>query len=271
MCNSSLIERIYETKKIPEKQSICNNCGLVFKSTRMSGEELKNYYLSNCFSLEHRGSIIPDIKIIEKSKKRGKSRFDLITKHIGLETVLDIGCGAGGFLRVLQEKGIKCIGIDPSSGFTNWNNSNGLRVYLGNFPENLPKIGKVNCITAFHVIEHTENPVVFLENCWKFLEDYGFLVLEYPDILQYFKHRKSPTFNYFHNRSHLFDFSFPIIEKLLKVTGFKVLFSASRKGESISSDKNMIVLAQKTKPQEIEFVDSLLVLKTKSLIKVKYI
>lgn len=89
-----------------------------------------------------------------------KSVFKLL--HIGEGTsLLDIGCGAGGFCRLAQEKGAKVTGIDASEELIDITRK---RVPKGNFTkgemENLPfENSRFDVITGLNSFQFAENKV----------------------------------------------------------------------------------------------------------------
>src|SRR5205823_1984337 len=78
---------------------------------------------------------------------------ELLRDH---EPVLDVGCGRGELLQLLDEAGVEARGIDIDSGMVERARANGLRVeragavsYLGSQPA-----GALGAVVAIQVIEH---------------------------------------------------------------------------------------------------------------------
>lgn len=101
--------------------------------------------------------------------------------------VLDIGCGRGEFLALLQEEGFAAIGVDQNRLFVQQLQQKGLEVYnsdifehLANTPDNT-----LGGITAFHVVEHLEHKQIMqlLELSYQKLIPGGFIYLETPNPL----------------------------------------------------------------------------------------
>jgi cyclopropane-fatty-acyl-phospholipid synthase len=69
--------------------------------------------------------------------------------------VLDIGCGWGGFLTTVREKGGDGIGLTLSSTQVKACTSSGLNVYLGDWKElDVTTFGSVDCIVSVGAFEH---------------------------------------------------------------------------------------------------------------------
>ncbi len=148
-----------------------------------------------------------------------------IQYFVNCDTVLDIGCGKGYFLELLQENGLNGIGIDSDSELVNSCLLKGLRAeatdvikYLKNAQDN-----SISGIFMGHVIEHlpVNMKIEFLELCLSKLKNEGVLVLETPNTSSvYVMHNL-----YYLDPTH----EKPLLPEALKhlavVTGFSVVNS----------------------------------------------
>ena len=231
-----------------EKVLLCTNCGLVFLTPRMTTEELEDFYQSNRFSKKFRGSEIPTLDMVRYREKRAKRRLMLLAEHLAElpeGPILEIGCSSGNFLRLLSNRGYEVFGIDPSKGFAEYAKKEyGLKVVSGMYPNDLPNEfnGPFAAVAAFHVLEHTSDPLYILKTGFKQLKKGGLLFLEIPDIERVVTHRKYIHHDYF-QKSHLWDFSRSTITLLLKSCGFQVcdyFYEAEP-----PYDKNILIVARK--------------------------
>jgi SAM-dependent methyltransferase len=87
--------------------------------------------------------------------------------------LLDVGCGKGDFLKYIRAKNpaARLFGIDLIS-----NQYPGIHFIKGNFLEKKIKI-KFNIISSFAVIEHVDNPHLFVRKLKDLLEPEGFLFI----------------------------------------------------------------------------------------------
>ena len=96
----------------------------------------------------------------------------------------------------------------------------GLDIQTGFFNETTFQNETFNLIIALHVIEHTTNPVVFLNAVHSKLSQHGVLFIEVPNI---FSMRADRTiFDYF-SSIHMMMFTPITITNLLSKTGFQTI------------------------------------------------
>lgn len=72
--------------------------------------------------------------------------------------VLDIGCGRGEWLELLQERGIEASGVDSDSGMVERCRSKGLQVRLAEGQDALRELpsGSLGAVSLFQVVEHID-------------------------------------------------------------------------------------------------------------------
>lgn len=99
--------------------------------------------------------------------------------------VLDVGCGAGNFLYNASSriKNVKFYGVDISETSISKCNQQGLdcALYNGNdlpFPDS-----SFDIVGSINVLEHTNNPALFLDEKLRVLRSGGFLIVACPNFL----------------------------------------------------------------------------------------
>lgn len=111
-----------------------------------------------------------------------QSRF--VDLFRGFSPVLDIGCGRGIFLELIQAAGMEVVGVDHAQESMEFCRSKGLSAYCedarGFLRRNRGQFGGIFCS---HVIEHMgyEDAMNFLELCGDALRTGGRLVLLTPN------------------------------------------------------------------------------------------
>jgi SAM-dependent methyltransferase len=99
--------------------------------------------------------------------------------------VLDVGCGRGEWLELLREHAIPAYGVDINEAFVKANLESGLDVQLADGLEHLASLaaGSLGGVSAMHVVEHLEFPVMveLVERAFVALAPDGVLILETPN------------------------------------------------------------------------------------------
>ena len=191
----------------------CEVCGLVYTSPREDEETLERIYLrveDNDYLKEQYWKIKTlkfNKKILECYKDGGR--------------LLDVGCGHGFFLDILDGKW-DGFGIDPAISAVNIARQKGHRAFVSTL-ENAPfKSDYFDCITVFHVLEHVSDPKRFLKKANQLLKDDGLIYLEVPDfgsaIARLFKRHW-----WYIMRFHTYYFTRRTLDKILRKTGFEPL------------------------------------------------
>jgi SAM-dependent methyltransferase len=85
-------------------------------------------------------------------------------------SVLDFGCGDGGLIRLLLNKGIRTLGVDPIPS------ENNIRNYVYPTLADLPD-KRFDIIVCIEVLEHLDNPLNTLSQLLELLDDNGIIFL----------------------------------------------------------------------------------------------
>jgi 2-polyprenyl-3-methyl-5-hydroxy-6-metoxy-1,4-benzoquinol methylase len=111
--------------------------------------------------------------------------LDLIVEHLDKKSeILDLGAGEGEFTRRLTEKDFKAIPVD---GFDIYYRNSQIPLIIANldgeFASAVSPSGKqFDAIVAIEIIEHLENPYLFLRECAKLLKPNGLLFVTSPNV-----------------------------------------------------------------------------------------
>jgi SAM-dependent methyltransferase len=98
-------------------------------------------------------------------------------------TLLDVGCGSGAYAAAMQSRGWSVRGteFDPLAAETA-RKTHGIPVDVGDLAGIAYPECAFDAITARHVIEHVQEPIVFLSECWRILRPGGRLVVVTPNV-----------------------------------------------------------------------------------------
>ncbi len=141
---------------------------------RMKEESEERDYVA--FEMRHRGpeDLIKERQKVYLSYFKGKGA-----------PIMDIGCGRGEFLELLEEIGEEAIGVELNREMVELCLKKGLDVHYSeglSFLENLPD-SSLGGILSAHLIEHLELPQIkkLIELAYKKLIPGGYLVIETPN------------------------------------------------------------------------------------------
>lgn len=156
-------------------------------------------------------------KFIENKKKKNL-RINVINNRKVLQvcsflkdkkkSILDIGCGDGGFLKVCQKYGFMNIqGIDTKYKATITRN----KISFYNSIEDLGNDKKFDLITLWGVLEHLNDPNKFTKKILKLLNKKGFILLETPNsestLMKHLISVKEKAYRFLEPGRHLYFFS----------------------------------------------------------------
>ena len=163
---------------------LCEACGLVYQSPRMSGPELDTFYEREYRQL-YQGGEGPNPKDLGTQRGRAAALLDLIKPD--LEQVrrhLDIGCSAGLLLQAFQDAyGCQPIGIEPGAAYREYARRQDLQVYASLDELQAGGEPRFDLISLAHVLEHLPDPVPYMASLREnLLQPDGRLLVEVPNL-----------------------------------------------------------------------------------------
>ena len=143
--------------------------------------------------------------------------------------LLDVGCGAGAFMRFARERGWEVEGTDLV--VTDWARAAGARLWEGE----LPAIGfgdaRYDVVRFNHVLEHTRDPLVELRRARELVSPGGLLLVGVPNVggfsprLKSWQSRlglKTKRWRHYAALHHLWFFTPITLRRLVEAAGFAV-------------------------------------------------
>ncbi len=195
----------------------CGGCGLVRVDPLPTQEENKHYYdetYREWYSTFHRAT---DIR-----RLIAEHRMDEVESFARPGHWLDVGCAAGQFVALARERGIDAEGLDIAPAAIEQAQAQGIPAHLGSVEEFSPP-RQYDTITAFDVLEHTIEPIDFLQRVRAWLVPDGTLALTLPDVSSVYPQllMRKHWFYYLPN-DHLHYFDPTTVRSLLEQHGFRV-------------------------------------------------
>jgi len=156
-----------------------------------------------------------DTEVLEKLEYTGTGLFRN-------RVVADIGCGGGSFLDFLSGVASEIIAIEPSEIYQKGLSKKGYKVYsyaklaLNNYKN------KIDIVTSFDVIEHVENPLLFMQEIYGLLGDGGCAIIGTPSDAPIMRKLLGKVYEKFlFNYQHPWVFSQKNFELICYKAGFK--------------------------------------------------
>jgi SAM-dependent methyltransferase len=206
--------------RLKSDYSRCLRCKTIFSESVASQDQLFSHYESYYTS-----SNLEVPKIALASLKKSMERFSKYRTN--LNTICDIGFGAGAMLQIAQETGWKCAGSEYSSDAVAKGRKYGWEVHLGDMtPDDLP--GPFDVLTIVETLEHVQDPSHLLQQALVRLRSGGFIYGTTPN---------SQSVNAYILRSHWSVITFPehpvllsrkALKTMLKELGFVQISVRSR-------------------------------------------
>lgn len=203
----------------------CRECGLVYQE---SSGPAKGFYSGK----DYRNVYGPSLKKESNSREIFDAYFpfqqDIVSEIRGIlkpnTKVLDVGCSTGHFLASIKGLAGERVGLELDQNAVDFIRKNlDFKVYSEPIEKVEIKEGLFDLITALQVIEHTEDPLAFLENIAKNLKPNGYLYLELPNVSDVFLevYKISGYEDFYYREPHLWYFSRETLKLLLDKAGFK--------------------------------------------------
>lgn len=160
--------------------SECADCGHQFMNPQPSWDDLQPYYNEEYSAYNPgRDVSLDDDEIVKVAMQTNSYR------HLPLQTgkrLLDVGCGAGVFLRISKKLGAIEQGIEPSPFAAEVARKQGLNIFCGTLEEFAERTtDRFDVITSHHVMEHVPNPVETLKTMKSLLAPGGYIWIAVPN------------------------------------------------------------------------------------------
>jgi 2-polyprenyl-3-methyl-5-hydroxy-6-metoxy-1,4-benzoquinol methylase len=195
----------------------CPCCGLIYTAETRGYEDLVGHYSEEYFEPYLK------TKAIHQRQRFGK-RIKEIKQYAFPGTLLDVGCGAGFFLKLASETGYAAEGIELSPYAVQYARQKlGLRVSQGELGEAHFSDESFDIITLWHIIEHVRDPRTFLCQAHKLLRNNGLLAVEVPNIGSPLARIAGEHWELMAPLEHFYYFNISTIKRYLTECGFTVL------------------------------------------------
>lgn len=228
----------------------CQHCGLVF----LSRTELPEGFYEQ--SGMHNGGPQPVVSWLHDTDRDDERRFRYLSETMTNRDVLDFGCGVGGFLLKARSAAHHVMGIELEARLQPHFQDNGLDVFQS--VDALPSDQRFNLITAFHVLEHLEDPANILRQLATRLLGGGGIFIEVPSssdaLLTLYESTPFSEFTYWSCHRYLFNAA--NLPRLAKKAGLKLDFVSYIQRYPLSNHLHWLAKGKPGGHQVWSFLDS---------------
>jgi 2-polyprenyl-3-methyl-5-hydroxy-6-metoxy-1,4-benzoquinol methylase len=167
------------------------------------------------------GRVLGQVPALQNRARYG--RDELCPPFVEGGTLLDIGCGAGGYLSAMKALGWKVMGIDPSPQAARIARENyEVPVKVGTLETSGLSDRSIAVVTMVHAIEHVPDPLTHLRECHRVLQDGGRLVLTTPNMVGLMSRLFKEDWMALEPPRHLWLFTPNTLQACVERAGFRV-------------------------------------------------
>ena len=180
--------------------------------------------------------------------RRKQYRHLIETYHLEGKRFIEVGCGQGEFLKVLEEFPVEGHGIEHDPALVKLARAQGLAVEQG-FTEHADTVipgGFYDVFLSFNFLEHQPDPAGMLRCIYNNLEDDGMGLLTVPS----FEYIMDHSSYYELIRDHIAYYTFDTLTSLLDRTGFVV-----EEAEVINRDTLAVIVRKRAQMETGNLLD----------------
>jgi len=226
----------------------CQTCGLVQLNPIPESDQIKKAYNTERISIPRKN--IKDIKIKEELSKRDTVYNSKLVKSIisRKAKILDYGCGYGFFVKEMLEEGFNISGMDISDIRLATARAFCKNAIFFTNEEEIPH-NYFDCLTLFHVLEHTPNPLIFLGSIKQYVKKGGKIIIEVPNLDDHLLKISNEYKDFYWKKEHIFYFNKKTLTKYVNLAGLSVVKVVYFQRWNITNYINWLI---RKEPQDIE-------------------
>jgi SAM-dependent methyltransferase len=192
----------------------CSQCGFVRAADLPAAEDLARLYGAGYFRGEEYADYLGDEPA---HVENFRARFARITALAGsIESMFEIGCAYGLWLRTAAERGVRTAGIDISpEAVQHAAETLELNATLGSFEHARIEPGEFQAYCMWDTLEHLPHPETYVARVSHLLPPGGWLFLTTGDIGSPLARRQEDRWRMIHPPTHLQYFSRDTLKRFL--------------------------------------------------------
>jgi 2-polyprenyl-3-methyl-5-hydroxy-6-metoxy-1,4-benzoquinol methylase len=221
ICGSEESKTLYVKGGLPIAR--CLKCGLVYANPRLTQAEIWQRYSPAYFWDEympaHHAS--QGQYAAEVHRQRNLPMLVLVRPYRRLNTLLEVGCAAGFFLKVAAEEGWQVTGVEimePAVVYAN--ETLGLDVRAGTLTDVELPPASFDTVVMIETVEHLLDPAQTLRMAYNLLRPGGALLLAVPNLNSVMRPLLGVAWSVLSPAEHLYYFTETTLNQLLWQIGF---------------------------------------------------
>jgi 2-polyprenyl-3-methyl-5-hydroxy-6-metoxy-1,4-benzoquinol methylase len=205
----------------------CQACGLIYANPRLIEPEMRKRYSATYFFSEYLPAFKADASSypLELIKNHYVLFLDLLAKYfIPGKSLLDIGCGAGFFLKAAESMGWRVSGTEISeAAFDYARRVTNIQAYLGRLEDISLPSQSYDIVTMLDILEHLPDPSRTLQEVHGILKKRGILIISTPDFQSLSRLFLGKGWAVLSPVEHLYYFTQKTLLRALQQTGYRVI------------------------------------------------
>jgi 2-polyprenyl-3-methyl-5-hydroxy-6-metoxy-1,4-benzoquinol methylase len=153
---------------------------------------IKSCYLASRFGYTNAVGVLSPLQrmlgLIMYLHPARRADLDFSVMHVPFKEngrLLEIGCGSGTMLHIMQNLGWQAEGIEVDPVGVEVARAKGLNVHLGDVYSKQYEDNSFDAITLSHVIEHVHDPLALMRECARILKPGGIISMVTPNTASF--------------------------------------------------------------------------------------
>lgn len=219
---------------------LCSKCGLI-RTDKIFDEKSNNLFYKKFYRDLYVGQSLPSDKFFYDQVARGEKFLSLVedSKILNnIDSVTEIGCGAGGIIYPFYKNNKKCKGFDYNENYLTLGRKFGLDLVLGDWVDAIQD-NSVDLLIISHVMEHFISPIEEIKHIIKKIKPGKYLLVEVPGIFFINKVYLDPLM-YLQN-AHVYNYYQEYLNVFFTSLGLDVIYGDERCTFLLQKPENWII------------------------------
>jgi 2-polyprenyl-3-methyl-5-hydroxy-6-metoxy-1,4-benzoquinol methylase len=201
----------------------CRHCGLVYANPRLTQAEIWKRYSPTYFWDEYMPAHqAPHGEFVaEWHRKRAEPFLDLLSPYRSIDTLLEVGCAAGFFLKIAADAGWRAHGVEIMTPAVEYARAQlSLDVIEGTLEQAHFANASFDAVIMIETIEHLLDPISVVGEAYRVLRPGGALCITTPNYNSIMHDWLGIDWSVLSPAEHVYYFTETTLTQLMKQVGF---------------------------------------------------